>query len=72
MGGAMKFDRRLQRNLGRALVLVAFALILLDSWVQEASGAGLVLLGLPLEAVGAIVLGVGAWLWLIRSRRPER
>ena len=68
----MKFDRRLQRNLGRTLVLVAFALILLDSWAQEASGASLVLLGLPLEAVGAIVLGVGAWLWLIRSRRPER
>jgi hypothetical protein len=68
----MRFDRRFQRNLGRLLVAVAFGLILLDTWAQEASGASLLVAGLPLQAVGAIVLGVGAWLWFIRSRRPER
>ena len=72
MGGTMKFDQRLQRNLGRALVAVAFALILLDTWAQQASGASILLMGFPLEAVGAVVLGIGAWLWFIRSRRPER
>jgi hypothetical protein len=68
----MQFDRRFQRNLGRVLVVLAFVLILFDSWAQEASGASILVLGVPLEAVGAIVLGVGAWLWFIRSRRPER
>ncbi len=68
----MQFDRRFQRNLGRILVVVAFALILLDSVAQQSSGASLLVLGLPLEAVGAVVLGIGAWLWFIRARRPER
>jgi len=68
----MQFDRRFQRNLGRVLVAVAFVLILADSVAQQANGASILLAGVPLEAVGAIVLGVGAWLWFIRSRRPER
>ena len=68
----MRFDQRFQRNLGRLLVVVAFGLILLDTWAQEASGASLLVLGIPLQAVGAIVLGIGAWLWFIRARRPER
>lgn len=68
----MQFDRRFQRNLGRVLVAVAFVLILLDASAQEASGASILLVGVPLQAVAAIVLGIGAWLWFIRSRRPER
>lgn len=68
----MQFDRRFQRNLGRVLVAVAFVLILLDSVAQQASGASILLAGVPLEGVGAIALGIGAWLWFIRSRRPER
>jgi hypothetical protein len=68
----VQFDRRFQRILGQILVVVAFVLILLDTLAQEGGGAGILLGGLPLQAVGAIVLGVGAWLWFIRSRRPER
>ena len=68
----MRFDRRLQRNLGKLLVIVAFALIVLESVIEESSGTSVLVLGLPLDAVGAIVLGIGAWLWFIRSRRPER
>ena len=68
----MQFDRRFQRNLGRVLVVVAFVLILLDTLAQEGGGASILLVGVPLQAVGAIVLGIGAWLWFIRSRRPER
>ncbi len=68
----MQFDNRFQRNLGRVLVVVAFVLILLDTLAQESSGASILLVGVPLQAVGAIVLGIGAWLWFIRSRRPER
>lgn len=68
----MRFDQRLQRNLGKLLVIVAFGLIVFESVAEELSGTSVLLLGLPLDAVGAIVLGIGAWLWFIRSRRPER
>ena len=68
----MQFDRRLQRNLGKLLVEIAFVLILLDTVNQQSTGASILVVGLPLEAVGAVVLGIGAWLWFIRSRRPER
>jgi hypothetical protein len=68
----VQFDQRFQRNLGRLLVVVAFVLILFDTLAQEGGGAGILLVGVPLQAVGAIVLGIGAWLWFIRSRRPER
>jgi len=68
----MQFDRRLQRNLGKLLVAIAFVLILLDTVNQQSTGASILVVGLPLEAVGAVVLGIGAWLWFIRSRRPER
>ena len=68
----MRFDQRLQRNLGKLLVIVAFGLIVFESVAEESSGTSVLLLGLPLDAVGAIVLGIGAWLWFIRSRRPER
>jgi hypothetical protein len=68
----VQFDNRFQRNLGRVLVVVAFVLILLDTLAQESGGASILLVGVPLQAVGAIVLGIGAWLWFIRSRRPER
>jgi hypothetical protein len=68
----VRFDQHVQRNLGRLLVVVAFVLILLDTLAQEGGGGGILLAGVPLQAVGAIVLGIGAWLWFIRSRRPER
>jgi hypothetical protein len=68
----VQFDRRFQRNLGRILVVVAFVLILVDSLAQQSGGASILVLGVPLQAFGAIVLGIGAWLWFIRSRRPER
>ena len=68
----MQFDRRLQRNLGKLLVAIAFVLILLDTVNQQSTGASILIVGLPLEAVGAVVLGIGAWLLFIRSRRPER
>jgi len=68
----VQFDQRFQRNLGRLLVVVAFVLILFDTLAQEGGGGGILLVGVPLQAVGAIVLGIGAWLWFIRSRRPER
>ena len=68
----MQFDRRFQRNLGRILVVVAFVLILFDTLAQEGGGRGILLVGLPLQAVGASVLGMGAWRWFIRSHRPER
>ena len=68
----MRFDRRLQRNLGKLLVIVAFGLIVFESISEQSSGTSILVLGLPLDAVGAIVLGIGAWLWFIRSRRPER
>ncbi len=68
----MRFDRRLQRNLGKLLVIVALALIVFESVAEDSSGTSVLVLGLPLDALGAIVLGIGAWLWFIRSRRPER
>ena len=68
----MRFDRRLQRNLGKLLVIVAFGLIVFESISEQSNGTSILVLGLPLDAVGAIVLGIGAWLWFIRSRRPER